>query len=494
MASDPDKHLLFEVDIHDLSSIRRIMASTEYMLTNIVLNPMADQLTCLTEEERSWVYSVCASIRNHPKRCLLLCATLGFSAEYLGSDEDIRAAISDYCSVGPANVLLHPSLFEEEYDQLEKGYCGAKHHSPGPSHLDDLVMLAPTAFSHQQISSVRRARQLEKLARERKINVEDITIEEALAPLPQGRLLGSFGLQTVNLGACSCCKRLSRYCDRREPLCSECRRTWNTGCTYTSRSAGTVQNLENARQARHLYEAQKRKDDAIQRTEEKQKTKTTGDSQDGIINNLPKNSDINSTNRFGTGPSDTARVQTNRTNDRSDQLCNKPALSIEIPNFRSYIGPYDEFFYNDRVYSPISPMSQLSSDIDDPFPPGTFEYCSNGSRKSSSETEQFGSDTSSGSNSWLEFVTEMMEYQDREESEQNHISTAQDTTLNPVDDKPARRGHRMVTWEGSIDFDAELAKEEEILCDKENGLFNDRAAGELDLMVVEDETPDRHHE
>jgi hypothetical protein len=141
MASVSDHHLLFEFGTHDQSSIRRIMAGTDYMLTNIALNPMADKLTCLTEKEKSWVYTVCAGIRNHPTRCLLLCATLRFSGEYNGSVDNVIAAIVDYCSVGPANVLLYPSLFEEEYTRLEQDYCGARDHVPGPSHLDELVML-----------------------------------------------------------------------------------------------------------------------------------------------------------------------------------------------------------------------------------------------------------------------------------------------------------------------------------------------------------------
>jgi hypothetical protein len=124
MAPGAEEHLLSKLDVDDLTSMRRIMAATGYRLMHIVQNPMNDKLTSLTWKEQTWVSTVCACIQNQPTRCLLLWATLQFSSEYKENDEEVRDATFRYCDIGPANVLLHPSIFDEEYQRLEEAFFG----------------------------------------------------------------------------------------------------------------------------------------------------------------------------------------------------------------------------------------------------------------------------------------------------------------------------------------------------------------------------------
>jgi hypothetical protein len=134
----PKDYLLSTLDVDDLGSMRRLMIALDYRLKHIVLNPMSSILTALTEKEQIWMNTVCACIRNHPTRMLLLHGTLLFSGAWKDTDDDVGEAIRNFCSLGPANVLLHPSLFQEEYEKLEENYFGSGSHFSGLVNVSDL--------------------------------------------------------------------------------------------------------------------------------------------------------------------------------------------------------------------------------------------------------------------------------------------------------------------------------------------------------------------
>ena len=123
MASQPQDHLLGTLQVDDLASMRRVMAATDYQLRYIVLNPMDDRLTSLTNEESIWVNVTCASIRGHPQQCFLLYATLLFSMGHKKTDDEIKSAVSKYSELGPAHILRHPTMYPEEFTRLEEAAC-----------------------------------------------------------------------------------------------------------------------------------------------------------------------------------------------------------------------------------------------------------------------------------------------------------------------------------------------------------------------------------
>jgi hypothetical protein len=141
----PQDHLLSKLDIKDLGSMRRLMIALDYRLKHIVLNPMNTILTALTEKEQIWINTICACIRNQPTRSLLLCGTLQFSEAWKETDDDVGEAIRNFCSLGPASVLLHPSLFEEEYEKLEEEYFKSGNYFKGLAHISKLS--GPVSFS-----------------------------------------------------------------------------------------------------------------------------------------------------------------------------------------------------------------------------------------------------------------------------------------------------------------------------------------------------------
>ncbi|RDL33869.1 uncharacterized protein BP5553_08237 [Venustampulla echinocandica] len=229
----PSSHVLSNLDLGDLSSIRRVMAALSYNLTHIVLNPGRPEVKCLRGHEAETVATILFTIQFYPDHTLLLHATLLFIDVIEGSDEDVRRAVEQYVGVTSERAVTMPWMDEDNYFIAEWQFFKAR----GCERMsrEQLVKAAPAAFYRNQVISTLRAQQLEVIAAQTNRRVIDIPAKEAIAPLPQGPFPD--GIQTFNSGACDNCVRKNRFCNRIEPFCWECRSTWTT-CGYSSASAG----------------------------------------------------------------------------------------------------------------------------------------------------------------------------------------------------------------------------------------------------------------
>jgi hypothetical protein len=114
-------------------------------------------------------------------------------------------------------------------------------------------------------------------------------------------------------------------------------------------------------------------------------------------------------------------VQTCHSHGRSEV-----ALSISVPPHVDFNGPYDAFEYNQKVYSPVSPLSPVPLTIFDPFPPNTFTDSKSFHEKTASAFQPVKSRTDERlltlpEGSELTSVESIPEILDDEDGEENEI-------------------------------------------------------------------------
>ncbi|KAF4624741.1 hypothetical protein G7Y89_g13428 [Cudoniella acicularis] len=123
MASkNPPKHVLYELYLEDLDSVRRVMASLDYYFTNPEPSPHAVELRYMTDKETRTVKRIFDAIQNHCQIRLPLHSSLLFVAAKEEGDEEVEQSIEEYIAVADAKLFFEPMKHYQEFCAAEKKF------------------------------------------------------------------------------------------------------------------------------------------------------------------------------------------------------------------------------------------------------------------------------------------------------------------------------------------------------------------------------------